>query len=126
MKVLRLLHDTRGTSAVEFALTAPVYFLLMFGLIGGGLLVWTQIGIQHGAEEAARCASINTSLCGTTASIQSYAAKNAFGLSIDPSVFTVSSAACGNQVSATYSFGFVVASFGGSTLNLVANSCAPK
>jgi Flp pilus assembly protein TadG len=126
MKIVRMLRDSRGVSAVEFAMTAPLFFLLLFGMIEGGLLLWTQIGLQHGAEAAARCASINSTLCGTTATIQNYAAQNAFGLSIAPSVFTATSPACGNQVSASYAFGFVSNSFGMPSLTLNAQSCFPK
>jgi Flp pilus assembly protein TadG len=126
MKIARMLRDCRGATAVEFAMTAPLYFLLLFAMIEGGLLVWTQIGLQHGAEAAARCASVNTTLCGTSANTQNYAAQNAFGLSIAPSVFTVTSPACGNQVSATYAFGFLSTSFGVSSLTLSAQSCFPK
>ena len=126
MKILRLLRDIRGISAVEFALTAPVFFALLFGIIEGGLMVWTQIGLQHGAEAAARCASVNTTLCGTASGIQNYAAQNALGLSITPSTFSVSASACGNQVTANYTFGFVTAYFGAASMTLNAESCFPK
>jgi Flp pilus assembly protein TadG len=126
MSILRILRDRRGVSAVEFALTAPIFFVLLFGMIDGGLLLWTQVGLQHGTEAAARCASINLTLCGTAANIQNYAAQNAFGLSISSSVFTVSSPTCGNQVTANYTFGFVATSFSLSSLSLSAKSCFPK
>jgi Flp pilus assembly protein TadG len=126
MKIIRMLRDSRGVSAVEFAMTAPVFFLLLFGMIDGGLLVWTQIGLQQGAEAAARCASINSTLCGTTTTIQNYAAQNAFGLSIAPSVFTVTAPACGNQVSASYAYAFASTTFGVPSLTLNAQSCFPK
>lgn len=63
MKFAKMWRDQSGTSALEFALTAPVFFLFIFGVIEVGLLSWTQIGLQHGAEMAARCASINSTLC---------------------------------------------------------------
>ena len=126
MKILRWLRDIRGISAVEFALTAPVFFVLLFAIIEGGLMVWTQIGLQHGAEAAARCASINTTLCGTTSGIQDYAAQSALGLTVSPSTFSVSALACGNQVSANYAFGFVTTLFGPASVTLNAKSCFPK
>src|SRR5437016_2558775 len=58
------LRNDRGASAIEFALTAPVFFMTLIGLIQCSLLLWAQFGLQHGVEMAARCASINTSLCG--------------------------------------------------------------
>ena len=36
MILRRLIADTAGATAVEFGLTAPVFFALMFGLIDGG------------------------------------------------------------------------------------------
>ena len=59
MNIFRIIDDNRGASAVEFALTAPVFFVMLFAVIDGGLLLWTQVGLQHGAEAAARCASID-------------------------------------------------------------------
>jgi hypothetical protein len=41
-------------------------------------------------------------MCGTDEAIQSYAASNAFGLTVGPSVFTSSKPSCGNQVNASY------------------------
>ena len=47
MKVTALWRDERGASALEFALTAPVFFLFIFGIIEFGLLFWTQLGLQR-------------------------------------------------------------------------------
>jgi Flp pilus assembly protein TadG len=126
MKLYRIVRDNGGATAVEFAITAPVFFVLLFGILEGGLLVWTQIGLQHGAEAAARCASINSTACGTTATIQNYAAQNAFGMTIDPTSFSVTTPACGNQVSATHTFVFASGYFGAPSLTLTAQSCFPK
>jgi Flp pilus assembly protein TadG len=108
VKLATIWRDNRGTTALEFALTAPVFFLFIFGIIEFGLLLWTQLGLQHGAEMAARCASVNSTLCptGNASTITSYAARQAFGLNLPSQTFTYSAPACGNQVSATYSFQF--------------------
>jgi|ERR1043166_5114412 Flp pilus assembly protein TadG len=126
MKVARILGDTRGTSAIEFGVTAPVFFMLLIGVIECGLLLWTQLGLQHGAGLAARCASINTSLCGSASAVQNYAAQQAFGLNPSPSAFTFTAEPCGNQVSAAYTFQFVTTYLGLPTLTLSARSCFPK
>lgn len=120
------LGDARGATAVEFALTAPVFLAMLFGTVELGLLLWTQLGLQHATEMAARCASVNSSTCGSTANIQSFAAQQAYGLNPPPSTFTVSNPACGNQVTATYTFGFVTTHFGAPTIALNAQSCFPK
>ena len=109
MKVAnKIWRDERGATALEFAILAPVFFLLIFGIIAFGLLFWTQVGLQHGAEMAARCASINTTLCpnGNPTAITNYAMQQAFGLSLPASTFTYSTPPCGNQVRATYTFVF--------------------
>jgi Flp pilus assembly protein TadG len=126
MNLRRLCSDVGGTSAVEFAMTAPVLFVILLAVCEFGLLMWTQLGLQHGAEMAARCATFNSGTCGSTTAIQNYAVQNAFGLSIPASTFSVTTPACGNQVSATYSFHFIVGYFGTSAVTLNAQSCFPK
>ena len=118
--------DERGTTAIEFGLTAPAFFAILFGIFELGLIMWTQAGLQHGAEMAARCASINTILCSDQTSTQNYASQEAFGLSTSPSIFTVSTQPCGTLVSATYSFPVLTHYFSGPTLALNAQSCFPK
>ena len=104
MKLATIWRDDRGASALEFALTAPVFFLFIFGIIQFGLLFWTQLGLQHGTEMAARCATVNRTLCPSSNAITSYAAQQAFGLTLPAQTFTYSTPACGNQVSASYAF----------------------
>ena len=126
MSVSRLWRDERGATALEFAILAPVFFLLIFGIIAFGLLFWTQVGLQHGAEMAARCASINTTLCPNSnpSAITGYATNQALGLSLPASTYSYSTQACGNQVSATYTFVFLeILNF--SPLTLTAQACFP-
>ena len=126
MKMARAWIDERGTTAIEFGLTAPAFFAILFGIFELGLIMWTQAGLQHGAEMAARCASINTILCSDQTATQNYAAQEAFGLSPSPSNFTVSTQACGTLVSATFSFHILTHYVDGPTLALNAQSCFPK
>ncbi len=80
-------HDTKGAASIEFALTALPFMLIVFGLLQCGLWIWTQFALQHATEMATRCASINTTLCGTTGAIQNYAAQQALGLNVQASIF---------------------------------------
>ena len=50
----RLLKETRATSAVEFAFIAPVFLILLFGLIAFGSYLGIIHGIQQLTAEAAR------------------------------------------------------------------------
>lgn len=106
-------------------MTAPVFFLFIFGIIEFGLLFWTQLGLQHGAELAARCATVNSTLCPNSSAITGYAAQQAFGLGLPSQTFTYSTPACGNQVSASYAFQFPQV-LNLSPLTLTAQACFPS
>jgi Flp pilus assembly protein TadG len=127
VKLTTIWRDNRGASALEFALTAPVFFLFIFGIIELGLLLWTQIGLQHGAEMAARCATVDSTLCPTSnpGAITSYAAQQTFGVPLPSQTFTYSTPACGNQVSASYVFQFPPI-FNLNPLTLTAQACFPS
>lgn len=47
----------RGQSLAEFAMVAPIFFLLVFSVIQLGLVFGTQNGLVNGAREAARRAA---------------------------------------------------------------------
>jgi Flp pilus assembly protein TadG len=51
-----------GATLVEFALVAPVLFLLLFGLISGCFLVYQDAALHNGATAGARSASIELPL----------------------------------------------------------------
>lgn len=120
----RLWADRRGATAVEFAMLLPVFLPLLFGVIQFGQMFWTQTAMQHAVEMAARCATINSTTCGTASATQTYAAAQAYGLTLPTGTFTASTAACGNEVVASYSFPFVTTWFP-ATINLTAQSCYP-
>jgi hypothetical protein len=125
MRIARMFRHERGTAIIEFGLTAPLYLLMLFFLLFAGYLAWFQVGLQRGAEMGARCAAVNKIVCGSPASIQSYAAQHALGLPVSPSVFTFSSGGCGYEVAANYAFSFLTSYLGMPTLNLNARSCYP-
>ena len=129
MKLKQMRDDTRGATLVEFTFTFPFFLLLMFGLVQAGLLLYTQAGLQHGVEAAARCASVNYSanqlglntscltdstsgvptpstVVGNTTYIQQYAAQNSWGI-VPSSGFTVNAptTAGGTGQCGTDSFG---------------------
>ncbi len=121
--LLRFLADRGGTSVLEFALTAPVFIMLIVGSLEFSLALWTQMGLQHGVEMAARCASINPGLCGDTTAIQTYAAQQSYGLDPPLTTFTVSAPACGKQVTATYPVPALTSFIGSFTIT--AQACFP-
>lgn len=50
--------DQRGAAAVEFALLAPLLFLLLFGIISYGYMLSYRQGLSQGSAEAARAAAV--------------------------------------------------------------------
>jgi Flp pilus assembly protein TadG len=50
-------QSSNGQALVEFALIAPLFFLLMFAVIQFGFLMGGQIGFTNGVRETARYAS---------------------------------------------------------------------
>jgi Flp pilus assembly protein TadG len=119
----RLLRERRGAVAIEFALTVPVLLVVMLGIVEFGRALWAQNALHYAVEEAARCATIDLTTCGNTSETQTYAS-TASGYGFATSVFTVTVAACGNQVSANYPFQFLT-SFFGTGPTLTAQACFP-
>ena len=148
MKIRSLYRDQCGATLVEAGIVLPLVIAVTFGLMQVGLMLWAQVGLQHGVEMAARCASLsdiaikygnldpsvnptpcynaknNASANATT--VKAYAASNSYGLSPPASTFTVSSSSgdCpgGNLVSATYPFTAITYLF---QATLTAHSCYP-
>jgi Flp pilus assembly protein TadG len=124
MRKFRFLSNTGGATALEFALCAPPFFMLVMGIVELGLLVWMQVSLQQGVEAAARCASINKIACASTTQIQDYAAAQTYGVHPPSSAFTVSTPACGNLVQASYTPTHLP-SFPIPTQTLTARACFP-
>jgi Flp pilus assembly protein TadG len=115
-----------GTTAVETAIVLPAFLLLLFAVIEAGLLFWTQTTLQSAVEAAARCAVVNTTQCGSTSAIQSYAAAQAPAMTVSSSSFNVSQPSCGYQVSISYPFSFIVPELYSGIITLNAKSCHPS
>jgi len=52
----RLIDDRSGTSALEFAIIAPLFFLVLFTLIAYGIYLSVTHAVQQVAADAARTA----------------------------------------------------------------------
>lgn len=64
-KVCRLCRrNRRGAAAVEFAVVAPLFFLLVFGMIEFGRMVMVQQIITNGSREGARIAVLDGATSG--------------------------------------------------------------
>lgn len=65
----------RGAAAVEFAIVAPVFFLVVLGIVEFGRMVMVQQVITNAAREGARIAVLDSATPGrVTARVNSYLA----------------------------------------------------
>jgi Flp pilus assembly protein TadG len=117
----RLLKCRRGATAVEFALVATPFLLLVVGGVEFGRMEWARQGLQQVAIQGARCMGVLQSSCAASGAyssgntqtyLQGVGAK--FGLTLAPSNMTLNRAAsCAglsgfSSVSLTYTFDSVV------------------
>ena len=79
----------------------PALLIFLFGIIETGRVLWFQNALNFAVQEAARCATVNPGVCGTTTEIKNFAA-NRSSVSFPPSIFNPTTQTCGNQVSASY------------------------
>jgi Flp pilus assembly protein TadG len=148
MRIRQLYRDECGAALMELTVVFPVWLSLTFGIIQAGLVLWAQIGLQHGAELAARCASLSDiaikygnltkstpcysnvasspNAAANASTVTSFAASNSYGLNPPASAFSVSynPANCtnGNLVTASYPFTAITYLF---QITLTAKSCYP-
>ena len=118
-KIARLLRDTRGVAAVEFAFAFPILILLLVGTLDIGRALWYTSTLDHAAREGARYASLRGAESlypASDAEIQSFVRDRA--IAIDPSHLTVSVAWAPNRHSGGYvtvqvaqPFGFLLTGF---------------
>jgi Flp pilus assembly protein TadG len=128
---VRGLRDRGGAAAVEAALVVPLFIVLVMGIMETGRLYRVWDTVHFAVVEAARCASVNSTLCGTAAQIATYAAGRAIGLALPPGksasdVFAVSTAACGIKVAASWPFQYVAAGLFPYSVTVTASACEVK
>jgi Flp pilus assembly protein TadG len=99
---ITLRNDERGTTAVEFAIVAPVFIGLLVGMLYICLSLLLVGSLHYAVEEGARCASVRTTVCADATSTVSYTKSRYFGPSVP--AFTYAAAACGNSVSASINY----------------------
>ena len=102
MQLVRALAKSRsGSTAIQLAFIAPAMLMFILGIMEVGRVMWLQNALNYSVVEAARCISNSPSTCGSASQTQSFAASQS-GAGFASSVFTVTTAACGNKVTATY------------------------
>lgn len=71
----------RGNTMVEAALTAIIFLMVLFGVVGFGRAIWAYSWTAHAAREAARWASVRGSKSGQPApNVDAFVKSNMMGL----------------------------------------------
>jgi Flp pilus assembly protein TadG len=136
-------RDTRGSTAVEFAIVGWLLCMVTFAIVETGLLWWLKSGMQLTASLTARCGAIgytyNTSnfTCTNTSTTQNYAVAASQGWVI-ANMITAANVTVNGKVSScngfTGNFFSVSVSSGffqslppplGNYTSLTANACYP-
>jgi Flp pilus assembly pilin Flp len=104
-----------GATAVEFAIVAPVFLALVFGIVQISLLAFTVASLNYAVEKAARCDAVRTNC---PAPISFYYAPGA------PNFAAPESRSCGVFRSATISYNLNVLAFQ-RPIQLSAQACFP-
>ena len=102
-----------------------LFFALLIGVIEMGRVLWTLNALHYGAQQAARCAAVNATLCGTNALLQTYTT-GIGGSNLPGTAFTLDiAAACGMKVTASYAVTLYIPYVKRSP-TLTATACFPK
>jgi Flp pilus assembly protein TadG len=123
-KLVKCLADCTGASTAEFAIVAPAALMMMIGGMYVAMLGFTAASLRYATEQGARCASINSTLCGTTADAQNYALSQFKNLSGSTATFTATNDTCGQKVVGSISYTMNLATYR-LVVPLSASACFP-
>lgn len=76
---------------VEFALVAPIFFMMLFGVMEMGRLLWLNHELTNGTREAARYAMVHgskASSCATQTGLETAFDDHTTGISLDDVTLT--------------------------------------
>ena len=127
-RFLHLYRCERGTTALEFAFVAPVFFAMIFGVIDVARVAWTLGSLHFAAESAARYASLNYDSSGNPPApntVETYALNAYYGESLSSNPFTYSATGCGNTVTGAYTYSLTIPFAGTWSIPLSAAACFP-
>ncbi len=101
--MMRLKRRDRGQSLVEFALIAPIFFLLLIGLFDAGYAIYASNTVANAARSAARLAIVNQ----VAADVEAEALRHSVSLGQDRLTITLdpcSSVGCSYGVTVEYDY----------------------
>jgi Flp pilus assembly protein TadG len=118
-----ILRNQDGTTAVEFAIIAPVFIMLVLGTIGLCFAFFLIGSLHYAVEDGARCASVKTTICLDGPTTIAYTQSRYMGPNVSPT-FTYAAAACGSSVSGSITYSVNVG-FRTLTIPITATACFP-
>jgi Flp pilus assembly protein TadG len=123
-KLRRGVSDETGAAAVEFALVLPAFLALILGVVFTTQMIFAEASLHDATEAAARCASVQTTVCTSNATTQTYAQGKYMGPAYPAPSFVSVTATCGHSVtgSITYSLNLGMTRF---SVPLSAAACFP-
>jgi Flp pilus assembly pilin Flp len=118
----------RGATALEFALVAPLLFLLLFGGMEAGRLMFVSAAFRSAIADAARCAELGQAQCqgavGLAAHAEARMQRLAAPLPIPPDALDLAPAACGLGILATIPYRPLLLPLPQTGISLSAAACA--
>jgi Flp pilus assembly protein TadG len=103
-------HAERGETLVEFAFASVIFFMMIFGIIEFGIVIWNYNLVSNLAQEGARYAAVHGQTSGAAqneSQVASYVSSRAIGLIVttttEPSTTGPGGVVAGNPVAVTVS-----------------------
>ena len=106
----RLAGSRRGATAVEFAMVAPIFIIMVAGVFEMGRAMWIKSSMQYAVEETTRYAIVNTSASTSTLATYASTAYSSSGNSISGATFAATQTTVSGitYISITGSYDFTV------------------
>ena len=123
--IRRLVVSESGATVIELAFAMTAFLGMIFGVINVARVTWTLGSLHYAVEAAARCASVNSTSCGSATAIQTYALSAYNGESLTGNPFTYSATGCGHTVKADYTYSLDIPPIGTWPIPLKATACFP-
>ena len=83
-----------GATALEFAILAPAFLAIVFGIINLGIGLFGIATMHAETEDAARCYAVKTTVCTSAATTASYASSHYQGPIPNPTFTATTNGAC--------------------------------
>ncbi len=127
--IKRLRRTRAGATAVEFAFVAPLFLIMVLGVIEMSRAMWIKSTMQFAVDETARFVIVNTSASSTT--LETYAqttltdtGMDSTGMTFDAASATISTVTF-VTITATYNFTVLIGYVPFPDITLTASSRIP-